>query len=101
MKDDRVARREGQGFVRWSKGGEGRIVSIAADSVVLRSTVPAPPGSRIDGLTVTPSKVLLRVKIHACRRQPEGDFLLEGRPLDLKREQRERLEAVAGQCRGP
>jgi hypothetical protein len=101
MKDDDVARSQGQGHVRWSKGGEGRIVSIAADSIVLRSTVPAPPGSRIDGLTATPSRFPLRVKIHACKRQPEGDFLLEGRPLDLKREQRERLELVARECRGP
>jgi hypothetical protein len=101
MKDERVARSQGEAHVRWSKGGEGRIVSIDAESIVLRSTVPAPPGSRIDGLTASPIRFAVRVKIHACRRQPEGDFLLEGRPLDLKREQRERLQVVARECRGP
>jgi hypothetical protein len=34
------------------------------------------------------------VKVHASKRQPEGDFLLEGRPLDMPRETRERLEAA-------
>jgi len=33
------------------------------------------------------------VKVHGCRRQPEGDFRIAGRPIDLPREVRERIEA--------
>jgi hypothetical protein len=81
--------------VRWAKGGEARVTALAADAIVLRSTVPSPPGSRIEGQLdgVPPAQV--RVKIHASKRQPEGDFLLEGRLLDATREVRARLEAMA------
>jgi hypothetical protein len=34
----------------------------------------------------------LRVKVHASKREGEGEFLLEGRPLDLAREVRLYLE---------
>jgi hypothetical protein len=78
----------------WSHGGEARIVSVDADAIVLRSSVPSPPGSRIDGVLLGGVPVGLRVKVHACKRGPEGDFVLEGRPLDLTRETRERLAAI-------
>jgi hypothetical protein len=35
------------------------------------------------------------VKVHTCRRQPDGDFVIEGRPLDLTRGTRDRLDALA------
>jgi hypothetical protein len=41
----------------------------------------------------------LRLKVHASKRQPEGDFLLEGRPLDLTREALERIDALVGKGR--
>jgi hypothetical protein len=61
---------------------------------VLQSTVPSPPGSRIEGTLEGDPPAHLRVKVHACRKQAEGEFLLEGRPLDLARETRERLESL-------
>ncbi len=81
--------------VRWAKGGEARVTSLAADAIVLRSTVPSPPGSRIEGQLEGDPPAQVRVKIHASRRQPEGDFVLEGRLLDATREVRARLEAMA------
>jgi hypothetical protein len=84
-----------EGDVCWVTGGEGRIVTAGADSIVLRSSVPSPPGSRIEGVVAAADGFPLRVKVHACRLQPEGDFLIEGRPLDLTRGHRERLEAIA------
>jgi hypothetical protein len=81
--------------LRWSNGGEARVVTIDAGAVVLRSTVPSPPGSRIEGALLEPPEAKVRVKIHACRKQPEGDFVLQGRPIDLTRETRERLEKLA------
>jgi hypothetical protein len=83
--------------VTWAKGGEARVVSIDAGAIVLRSTVPSPPGSRIEGTVHGEPPATLRVKVHASRRQPEGDFVLEGRPLDLPRETRERIEALLNQ----
>lgn len=84
--------------LRWAAGGEARVVAIDADSIVLRSTVPSPPGSRIEGTLLGEPPARVRVKVHSSRRQPEGDFLLQGRPLDMTRETRERLEALS---RGP
>ena len=80
--------------VRWARGGEARIVSIDAQAIVLRSTVPSPPGSRIEGTVLGATPATLRVKVHASKKQPEGDFVLEGRPLDLPRELRERIDGL-------
>jgi hypothetical protein len=89
--------------VQWAKGGEAHIVSIAADAIELRSTVPAPPGSRIEGTVSeeageggTGAAIALRMKVHASRREGEGEgeYVLRGRPLDLTRDGRLRLEAM-------
>jgi hypothetical protein len=84
--------------VVWTRGGEARIVAMEAQRIVLRSTVPWPPGSRVEGTVATAPPATLRVKVHASRRQTEGDFVVEGRPLDLARETRERIECA---LRGP
>jgi hypothetical protein len=77
----------------WEKGGAARLVSIAKEAVTLRSTIPSPPGSRIDG-ALRGSGQKVRFKIHGSKKQPEGDFVLEGRAIDLTREVREQLEAL-------
>jgi hypothetical protein len=79
-------------LVRWSTGGEARIVAIGADSISLDSTVPSPPGSRIEGTLAQGARV--RIKVHASKRQPDGRFAIEGRPLDLSRETRALLEGA-------
>jgi hypothetical protein len=76
------------------RGGEARVLSIDAEAVALRSTVPSPPGSRIEGDLVDDPPATFRVKVHASRKQPDGDFVLEGRPLDLARSTRERMEKL-------
>jgi hypothetical protein len=81
--------------VRWAKGGEARVATVAVDAIVLRSTVPSPPGSRIEGLLEGEPPATVRVKVHASKRQPEGDFLIEGRLLDATREVRARLATAA------
>jgi hypothetical protein len=87
--------------VRWSAGGDARVLSIRADAIALDSTVPSPPGSRLEGTIVgdgvRPTR--LRVKVHASRRQADGRFLLDGRPLDLSREARAELEAIVLRAR--
>jgi hypothetical protein len=79
--------------VRWAGGGEAGIVSLGPDAIVLRSTVPLSPGSRVEGDLVGEAAPAgkLRVKVHSSRRQAEGDYRVEGRPLDLIRELREKL----------
>ena len=61
---------------------------------MLRSTVSSPPGSRIEGAVLVAPPATLRVKVHASKQQPEGDFVLEGRPLDMTRETREQIEGL-------
>jgi hypothetical protein len=84
-----------QAHLRWAKGGEARVVAIAADAIVLRSTAPSPPGSRIEGRLEGEPPAAVRIKVHASKRQPEGDFVLQGRLLDATREVRARLAAAA------
>ncbi|HEY8042024.1 MAG TPA: hypothetical protein VIF15_19610 [Polyangiaceae bacterium] len=80
--------------VKWAKGGHARVVAIEANAIVLRSSVPSPPGSRIEGTLEGSPAAALRVKVHTARKQPEGDFVLEGRPLDMTSETRARLEEL-------
>jgi hypothetical protein len=78
--------------LRWERAGEARVVSIGADAVALCSNVPFPPGARVSGALVDDASLVVRVKVHSCRRRTEGDYWVEGRPIDLPRSVRERLE---------
>jgi len=80
--------------IRWPGGAEARIVEVEGDRLVLRSTAACPPGSRIEGALDSAVSVPLRIKILACRRQPEGDFVLHGRLLDATRTDRMELERI-------
>jgi hypothetical protein len=84
-----------ESHIRWVRGGEATVVALTAQAIALRSTVPSPPGSRIEGALIGETPATVRVKVHTCRRQPDGDFLLEGRPLDLTRGTRDRLDTLA------
>ena len=90
--------------LRWVGGGEAELASIAGDAIVLRSTVPSPPGSRIEGTFDAEAgspPLRLRLKVHGCRREPGGGFTLRGRPVDLTRSDRARIEALARSEGGP
>ena len=77
--------------IEWTDGGEGAIVRLEGDAVTILSSVAAPPGARVEAALVAEGGARLRFKIHRSRRQPDGSYLLEGRPLDLTRELRERI----------
>ncbi len=85
----------------WTKGGFARFVKVSDTALTLLSTTPSPPGSRIDATFVDPvgaaASLGCRMKIHASRRQPDGLFLLEGRPIDLSREVRAHATALLGE----
>jgi hypothetical protein len=80
--------------IAWAGGGEARMVSASASLVSLVSSVPWPPGSRVSGTLLGPPHGAVRIKVHASRAEPDGTFRIEGRPLDLSREMRERLESL-------
>ncbi len=80
----------------WAGGGEARFLSATADAVSLVSTVPWPPGSRPSGTLLEAPLATVRIKVHSSRAEPGGTFRIEGRPLDLSREMRGRLDALAG-----
>lgn len=80
----------------WTHGGEATVVAIGNDTVTLVSTVPSPPGSRIEGVLGGEPPARLKVKIHASKKQDDGTFRLEGRPLDMTREVRERVVSAIG-----
>ncbi|MBL8612389.1 MAG: hypothetical protein JNL38_33925 [Myxococcales bacterium] len=77
--------------IDWEKGGHAEVVSVSNDAIVLVSTIPSPPGSRIDGAVAGVAGGRVRVKVHSSKKQPDGSFVIEGRPLDLGRALREAL----------
>jgi hypothetical protein len=79
--------------VTWTSGGQAWIVSLSGAAIELRSTVPWPPGSRVER-TLRGHGGTVRLKVDACRRMPGEAFWIEGRPLDLTRRVRASLEAL-------
>jgi hypothetical protein len=84
------------GHVAWDRGGEARVVSLRDDAIALVSSVPSPPGSRLEGTLAGEPPARLRIKVHACRRRADASFDLEGRTLDMTREVRDRVAKLAG-----
>lgn len=75
--------------VVWERGGEGAIVRLAGDAITLSSTVPAPPGARVKGTlehATLAAPVVIQVKSHGSKKQPDGSFVIEGRTIDMTRE---------------
>jgi hypothetical protein len=74
--------------------GAARIVSTDGKRVVLDCSAPAPPGASLScALGDLPP---VRVKVTSCKRTDDGTttiFRIEGRFVDLTREQRARLDA--------
>ncbi len=83
--------------LRWDKGGEANVVSVDAGAIVLRSTTPAPPGARIEGVLTGEPAVRLRVKVHGSKKQAEGEFVVTGRLIDATRELTARLAGGSGE----
>jgi hypothetical protein len=78
----------------WEGGGQARFESLQGDALVVASSVASPPGSRPTGTLIGPPPEKVRMKVHACRFQPDGSFRIEGRLIDATRAMRARLEAL-------
>ncbi len=84
--------------LRWEKGGEADVRRLDGEAIALVSTTSSPPGSRPSGVLNDGAPV--RIKVHACKRQEDGTFVVEGRVIDLTRELRARLSGLAGEGGG-
>lgn len=78
--------------IRWSKGGEARVVEAADDRVAVLSTLASAPGARIEG--TLPSGGGVRIKVARCRAEGAG-FRIEGKLLDATRATRDEVAALA------
>lgn len=85
--------------ITWAKGGEAWVASSKDDAIALLSTIPSPPGSRLEGTLAAVGEGALpapiKVKIHRSKRQDDGRFVLEGRLVDFTRAVRDRVAAFA------
>jgi hypothetical protein len=95
--------------LHWARGGEAQVVAYVGDALSLLSTISSPPGSRIEGTfrqhstdpvaafsepnsgSVAIIAHALRFKVHQCKRQEDGRFLLQGRTIDATKALREIL----------
>lgn len=82
-------------MIAWAKGGTASFVAAEGEAVVLRSTIPSPPGSRLDATFVDEPKTSLRIKVHGSKKEEDGSFTIKGRLVDATRETRERVHALA------
>jgi hypothetical protein len=78
----------------WAKGGTATFLTIASDAVTLRSSIPSPPGARLEATLVGDPTVSLTIKIHGSKLQPDGSFALKGRLLEATRALRARIEGL-------
>lgn len=64
--------------------------------IVVSSPAPAPPGARVEAAAVGDdgARSAFRIKVHRCKRQEDGTFVLVGVTIDLRREARVVLEEL-------
>jgi hypothetical protein len=76
-----------------ANGGAAAIVENQGDHVVVRSSVPSPPGST---LALGQPGLSVQVKVRGCKRVTEDElpFRIEGRLVSLTRAGREQLFGV-------
>ncbi len=80
-------------------GETAEIVETNGEHAVVRSSAPSPPGSTLRG-TARDGSGEYRVKVRGCRRDAVADslpFRIEGRFVDLTKQQRARLLAGSRQ----
>lgn len=81
--------------VTWAKGGHAEVVALTGESIVLRSTTPAPPGARLEAKLDRDPSLVVKVKSYGTHKEADGSFTLKGRLIDATRELRDRLAALS------
>lgn len=79
------------GHVTWAKGGTATFLLVKDDAVTLRSTVPSPPGSRLEATLVADPLVGIKIKVHGSKLETDGTFTLRGKLLEANRALRDRI----------
>ena len=78
----------------WSKGGTASVLTVSDDTVSLKSSIPSPPGSRLEATLVGEPPVTVKIKIFGSKLEPDGSFTLKGRVLEATRALRTRLATL-------
>jgi len=78
----------------WAKGGTASFLTVKDDAVTLRSSIPSPPGSRLDATFASDPPTAVKIKIHTSKLEPDGTFMLKGRVLEATRALRDRLATL-------
>ncbi len=72
-------------------GATATVAETDGVHVVLQATISSPPGSTLS-MTLDGDARVIRVKVRGCKKLPdELGFRIEGRLVDLTKEQRTRL----------
>lgn len=82
-------------MITWAKGGTATVLAAEGENVTLRSTIPSPPGARLDATFDAEPRAALRVKVHGSKKEGDGSFTIKGRLVDATRETRERVQGLA------
>lgn len=86
--------------VAWVKGGEASFLEADGEMVVLRSTIPSPPGARLEASFTDEPRSAVRVKVHGSKKEEDGSFTIRGRLVDATRDTRERVQRLASGAGG-
>ncbi|MBX3183312.1 MAG: hypothetical protein KIT72_03905 [Polyangiaceae bacterium] len=76
-----------------TRGGDAVVVTTDGAHATLSSSASSPPGSTVEGRA--PSlEAVFALKVRGCKRQEDGRFAIQGRWVNLSREQRQLLLAA-------
>ena len=73
-------------MITWAKGGTASFLSADEENVTLRSSIPSPPGSRLEATFDGEPRSQVRVKVHGSKKEEDGSFTIKGRLVDATRE---------------
>jgi hypothetical protein len=89
------------GHIAWVKGGTATFLELSGENVVLRSSIPSPPGSRLEATFLADPAAgavggvgAVMVKVHGSKKEDDGAFTIRGRLVSATREVRARVAAL-------
>jgi hypothetical protein len=76
--------------------GEPTTLLLYGTEIGVTASKPAPPGARVDATAIADDegRSPFRIKVHRCKKQADGTFVLVGVTIDLRREGRAVLEEL-------
>jgi hypothetical protein len=76
--------------------GEPTTLLLYGTEIGVVANKPSPPGARVDATAIgdDDARSPFRIKVHRCKRQADGSFVIVGVTIDLRREGRAILEEL-------